>query len=26
LWASPLYRVLYDPDGRTLRMRRARRF
>lgn len=26
LWASPLYRILYDPDGRSVRMRWARRF
>lgn len=26
LWAFPLYRLLYDPDGRTMRMRRAHRF
>ena len=26
IWASPLYRVLYDPDGRSVRMRRARLF
>jgi phosphatidylserine/phosphatidylglycerophosphate/cardiolipin synthase-like enzyme len=26
MWAFPLYRLLYDPDGRTLRMRRAHRF
>jgi phosphatidylserine/phosphatidylglycerophosphate/cardiolipin synthase-like enzyme len=26
LWARPLYRVIYDPDGRPLRMRRARAF
>ncbi|RYV50114.1 phospholipase [Pengzhenrongella frigida] len=26
LWATPLYRVLYDPDGRSLRMRRSRTF
>jgi phosphatidylserine/phosphatidylglycerophosphate/cardiolipin synthase-like enzyme len=25
-WASPMYRLLYDPDGRTARMRRERRF
>nr|WP_179483342.1 phospholipase D-like domain-containing protein [Allobranchiibius huperziae] len=25
-WATPLYRVVYDPDGRPLRMRYARRF
>ncbi|MEO6880126.1 MAG: phospholipase D-like domain-containing protein, partial [Mycobacteriaceae bacterium] len=25
-WATPLYRVVYDPDGRPLRMRLARRF
>ncbi|RZS79003.1 phosphatidylserine/phosphatidylglycerophosphate/cardiolipin synthase-like enzyme [Motilibacter rhizosphaerae] len=24
VWAEPLYRVLYDPDGRPLRMRLAR--
>lgn len=26
LWAGPLYRVLHDPDGRPVRMRRAGRF
>lgn len=26
LWATPLYRILYDPDGRSLRMRRTRSF
>ncbi|MGV8967998.1 MAG: phospholipase D family protein [Cellulomonas sp.] len=26
VWASPLYRILYDPDGRSVRMRRARLF
>lgn len=26
LWAWPLYRPLYDPDGRSLKMRRAHRF
>ncbi len=26
VWASPLYRILYDPDGRSVRMRRDRRF
>jgi len=26
LWAFPIYRLLYDPDGRTFRMRRAHRF
>lgn len=26
LWAFPLYRLLYDPEGRGLRMRLARRF
>ncbi|MGI8677262.1 MAG: phospholipase D family protein [Jatrophihabitans sp.] len=25
-WATPLYRIVYDPDGRPLRMRRARRY
>lgn len=25
-WAFPIYRLLYDPDGRTMRMRRAHRF
>ena len=25
-WATPMYRLLYDPDGRTARMRRQRRF
>jgi phosphatidylserine/phosphatidylglycerophosphate/cardiolipin synthase-like enzyme len=25
-WATPLYRIMYDPDGRPLRMRRAHRF
>jgi phosphatidylserine/phosphatidylglycerophosphate/cardiolipin synthase-like enzyme len=25
-WATPLYRAIYDPDGRPLRMRRDRRF
>jgi phosphatidylserine/phosphatidylglycerophosphate/cardiolipin synthase-like enzyme len=26
LWAGPLYRVVYDPDGRSLLMRRARKY
>jgi phosphatidylserine/phosphatidylglycerophosphate/cardiolipin synthase-like enzyme len=26
LWATPLYRLVNDPDGRPLRMRRARSF
>lgn len=26
LWAKPMYRLIYDPDGRPLRMRRAHRF
>ncbi len=26
LWAEPLYRTVYDPDGRTVGMRRAGRF
>jgi len=26
LWAFPIYRLLYDPDGRTFRMKRAHRF
>lgn len=26
LWADPVYRVVFDPDGRPWRMRRARRF
>jgi phosphatidylserine/phosphatidylglycerophosphate/cardiolipin synthase-like enzyme len=26
LWARPLYRLVYDPDGRSLRMRLARRY
>ena len=26
LWAAPLYRVLYDPDGRPARMRLEHRF
>jgi phosphatidylserine/phosphatidylglycerophosphate/cardiolipin synthase-like enzyme len=26
LWATPLYRLLVDPDGRPLRLRRARSF
>ena len=26
LWALPLYRILYDPDGRSLKMRLAHRF
>ena len=26
LWAAPLYRILYDPDGRSLSMRRRRTF
>ncbi|MDQ2796758.1 MAG: phospholipase D-like domain-containing protein, partial [Actinomycetota bacterium] len=25
-WATPLYRIVYDPDGRPLRMRRAGRY
>jgi phosphatidylserine/phosphatidylglycerophosphate/cardiolipin synthase-like enzyme len=25
-WATPLYRVIYDPDGRPLRMKLRRRF
>ena len=25
-WATPMYRRLYDPDGRAARMRRERRF
>jgi len=25
-WATPLYRLLYDPDGRTRSMRRANRY
>jgi phosphatidylserine/phosphatidylglycerophosphate/cardiolipin synthase-like enzyme len=25
-WATPLYRTVYDPDGRPLRMRRSRSF
>ena len=25
-WATPLYRVVYDPDGRPLRRRRSRAF
>jgi phosphatidylserine/phosphatidylglycerophosphate/cardiolipin synthase-like enzyme len=25
-WATPLYRLLYDPDGRRFRMRRRRTF
>ncbi|MDQ2851341.1 MAG: phospholipase, partial [Actinomycetota bacterium] len=25
-WATPLYRMVYDPDGRPLRMRFANRF
>ena len=25
-WASPIYRVIYDPDGRPFRLRRSRRF
>lgn len=25
-WAEPLYRTVYDPDGRTARLRRAREF
>jgi phosphatidylserine/phosphatidylglycerophosphate/cardiolipin synthase-like enzyme len=25
-WASPLYRTVYDPDGRPLRLRRNHRF
>ena len=26
VWALPLYRLLYDPDGRSIRMRRAEKF
>ncbi len=26
LWAAPVYRLLHDPDGRPIRMRRARQF
>jgi len=26
VWAAPMYRLLYDPDGRTARMRRADTF
>jgi hypothetical protein len=26
LWAEPLYRTMYDPDGRPRRMRRRRDF
>jgi hypothetical protein len=26
LWSAPLYRVVYDPDGRPLRMRRRNEF
>ena len=26
LWAAPIYRLLYDPDGRTFWMRRTHRF
>jgi len=26
LWATPLYRLLVDPDGRPLRMRLAKKF
>ena len=26
MWALPLYRLLYDPDGRSIRMRRGRKF
>jgi phosphatidylserine/phosphatidylglycerophosphate/cardiolipin synthase-like enzyme len=26
LWATPMYRVVYDPDGRPLRMRRRDQF
>jgi phosphatidylserine/phosphatidylglycerophosphate/cardiolipin synthase-like enzyme len=26
LWAEPLYRLIYDPDGRPRRMRRRREF
>jgi hypothetical protein len=26
LWSVPLYRVVYDPDGRPLRMRRRDEF
>jgi len=25
-WATPMYRTVYDPDGRPLRMRLRRRF
>lgn len=25
-WATPIYRTVYDPDGRPLRLRRERRF
>ena len=25
-WSEPLYRIVYDPDGRPLRMRWAKRF
>ena len=26
LWAKPLYRLVFDPDGRSLRMRLSRRY
>ena len=26
LWADPLYRLAYDPDGRRLKQRRTGRF
>lgn len=26
IWATPMYRLLYDPDGRGRRMRRAHKF
>jgi hypothetical protein len=26
LWSAPLYRTLYDPDGRPRRMRRRKEF
>jgi phosphatidylserine/phosphatidylglycerophosphate/cardiolipin synthase-like enzyme len=26
MWATPLYRLMYDPDGRPSRLRRAHRF
>ncbi len=25
-WATPLYRTIYDPDGRPLRLRRSQQF